>query len=285
MGLFIIDAFKQLETAKKNLFQPFVIHFRLSIKSIRKNMKNQFLMATALVFGLAVSSCKKDQLTDATNQVITDLAVDETVDAVVDSLGDFMENPIITDATEQQDLEIMSVPEILDTDYFVFVETRGGRKDSMVKSCSDVLKLSRDNKEALAKLYRAKIECMKANREVLSRVDEKLRGEAMEMRRGLMEKHKAEVDAIMKAFRAGDITEKERDAKMMEAKKNLTAGLMKIRAGVREKIKSAKDRLEAAGKIKNCEREYLSGVVEIIGKENYAKWVRCHKMHMRKWKK
>ena len=250
-------------------------------------------MAMALVFGLALSSCKKDRLIDATNQIVTELAADETVDAVVDSLGDFMENPIITDATEELDLEIMSVPDILDSDYFVFVETRGGRKDSirggrkdsMVKSCSDILKLTRENKEALSKLHKAKIECMKANREVLSRVDEKLRGEAMEMRRSLMEKHKAQVEAIMKAFRAGKITEKERDAKLKAAKKNLTEGLMKIRAGIREKIKAAKDRLEAAGKIKNCEREYLNGVIRVIGKENYAMWVRCHKMHMRKWKR
>ena len=169
-------------------------------------MKNQFLVALAMVFALAVSSCKKDELVDAGNQIAIELAADETVDAVVDSLGSFMEDPIVTDATEDQDLEIMSVPEILDTDYFSFVETRGGRKDSMVKSCSDILKITRENKEALAKLHKAKIECMKANREVLSRVDGKFRGEAIEMRRALMEKHKAAVDEIIVAFRNGKIT-------------------------------------------------------------------------------
>lgn len=248
-------------------------------------MKNQFLVALAMVFALAVSSCKKDELVDAGNQIAIELAADETVDAVVDSLGSFLEDPIVTDATEDQELEIMSVPEILDTDYFSFVETRGGRKDSMVKSCSDILKITRENKEALAKLHKAKIECMKANREVLSRVDGKFRGEAIEMRRALMEKYKAAVDEIMVAFRNGKITEKQRDEKLKAAKKNLTEGLMKIRSVIREKIKNAKDRLEAAGKIKNCEREYLNGVKEVIGKENYAKWIRCHKMHVRKGKR
>lgn len=248
-------------------------------------MKNQFLMAMALVFTLAVSSCKKDKLTQSANQAIIELAADETVDALVDSLGDFIENPIITDATEDMELEIFSVPEILDTDYFTYVETRGGRKDSMIKSCSGVFVLMRDNKEALSKLFTAKMACMKSNHEALKGMDMKLRGEAMEMRRALMEKHKAAVDEIMAAFRSGKITEKERDAKLMQAKKNLAEGMMKIRATIREKVKNIKERMEAAGKIKNCEREYLNGVIEIIGKENYAKWVRCHKMNFRKGKR
>jgi len=100
-----------------------------------------------------------------------------------------------------------------------------------------------------------------------------------------MEKHKAALDEIMAAFRSGKITEKERDAKLMQAKKNLAEGMMKIRATIREKVKNIKERMEAAGKIKNCEREYLNGVIEIIGKENYAKWVRCHKMNFRKGKR
>jgi hypothetical protein len=248
-------------------------------------MKNQFLMPAILMFGLVVSSCKEDQLTDSPSQFVSELAVDETIEAVVDSLADFMENPLITEATEQQDLQIISFPEILGTDYFIYVETRGGKKDSLVRSCSQVMKLSRENKEALSKLYRIKMECMKANLEVLSGVDKKLQSEAMEIRRVLQKKYETEVDAILKSFRAGDLTLKQRDEKLMEAKKNFYAGLMKIRKAVIEKMKAAKDRLEATGKITNCEKEYLQGVVKIIGKENYALWIRCHKMHYKKWKK
>lgn len=248
-------------------------------------MKNQFLMAAILVFSSVVSSCKEDQLTDSSSQFVSELAVDETIEAVVDSLANFLENPLITEATEEQDLKIISIPEILGTDYFINVETRGGTKDSLVRSCSQVMKLSRENKEALSKLYRFKMECMKANLQVLSGVDKKLQSEAMEMRHVLQEKHKAEVDAILKSFRAGHLTEKQRDEKLMEAKKNFYAGLMKIRKAVIEKMKAAKDRLEAIGKITNCEKEYLQGVVKIIGKENYALWIRCHKMHYKKWKK
>lgn len=245
-------------------------------------MKNQFLVALAMVFALAVSSCKKDELVDAGKQVVIDLATDETSVAMADSLGDFMENPIITEATEDQELEIMSVPEILDTDYFIFVETRGGRKDSMVKSCSGVLNLTRDQKAALAKLHAAKMECMKANREILHRLDAMARNYGMELRRTAMDKHKNQVESIMKSYRNGDITEKERDAKLAAARKTLKESLSKIRGAVREKIKSATERLEAAGKIKNCEREYLDGVMEVLGRADYAKWARCHKMHMRK---
>lgn len=245
-------------------------------------MKNQFLLALSMVFALAVSSCKKDELVDAGKQVVIDLATDETSVAMADSLGDFMENPIITDATEDQELEIMSVPEILDTDYFIFVETRGGRKDSMVKSCSGVLKLTRDQKAALAKLHAAKMDCMKANREILHRLDAMAHNYGKELRHAAMEKHKDRVESIMKSFRNGDITERERDTKMEAARKTLKESLSKIRGAVREKIKSATERLEAAGKIKNCEREYLDGVMDVLGRADYAKWARCHKMHMRK---
>lgn len=245
-------------------------------------MKNQFLLALAMVFALAVSSCKKDELVDAGNQIVIELAADETVDAVVDSLGSFMEDPIITDATENEELEIMSVPEILDTDYFMFVETRGGRKDSMVKSCSGSLNLTRDQKAALAKLHAAKMECMKTNREILNRLDGMAHNYGKELRSDAMAKYNNDVESIMKSFRNGTITEKERDAKIAAAKKTLKESLSKIRAAVREKIKSATERLEAAGKIKNCEREYLDGVMDVLGRADYAKWVRCHKMHMRK---
>lgn len=245
-------------------------------------MKNQFLMALAMVFALVVSSCKKDELVDAGKPVVIELAEDETSIALADSLGDFMENPIISEATEDLDAEIMSVPEILDTDYFMFVETRGGRKDSMVKSCSGVLNLTRDQKASLAKLHAAKMECMKDNREILNRLDGMARNYGKELRHAAMEKHKNQVESIMKSFRNGDITEKERDTKMAAARKTLKESLSKIRAAVHAKIKSAIERLEAAGKIKNCERQYLDGVMDVLGRADYAKWVRCHKMQVRK---
>jgi len=247
-----------------------------------KNIKNQLGLALALVLTLAVASCKKDPLIDVPKQAEIELATDETSIALADSLGDFMENPIITEASEGQDAEVMSVPEILDTDYFMFVETRGGRKDSMVKSCSGSLNLTRDQKAALAKLHAAKMECMKTNREILNRLDGMAHNYGKELRSDAMAKYNNDVESIMKSFRNGTITEKERDAKIAAAKKTLKESLSKIRAAVREKIKSATERLEAAGKIKNCERVYLDGVMDVLGRADYAKWVRCHKMHMRK---
>ena len=235
-----------------------------------------------MVFALAVSSCKKDELADSCKQIVIDLAADETSVAMADSLGDFMENPILSEATESLDLQIMSVPEVLDTDYFIFVEARGGRKDSSLKSCSGSLNLTRDQKAALARLHEAKMHCMKANRETLHKLDEMAHNYGMELRRTAMDKHKDQMESIMKSFRNGDITERERDTKIAAAKHTLKENLSKIRAAVREKIKNATERAEAAGKIKNCERIYLDGVMDVLGKENFAKWARCHKMHMRK---
>ena len=247
-----------------------------------KNIKNQLGLTLALVLTLAVTSCKKDSLVDVPKQAETELAIDETSVAMADSLGDFIENPILSEATESLDLQIMSIPEVLDTDYFIFVEARGGRKDSSLKSCSGSLNLTRDQKAALARLHEAKINCMKVNRETLNKLDEMAHNYGKELRRDAMAKYNQDVEYIMKTFRTGAITEKVRDAKIAAAKKTLEESLSKIRSAVREKIKNATERAECAGKIKNCERIYLDGVMDVLGKENFAKWARCHKMHVRK---
>jgi hypothetical protein len=87
-----------------------------------KNIKNQLGLTLALVLTLAVTSCKKDSCDKDPKQVEIELTIDETSVAMADSLGDFIENPILSEATESLDLQIMSIPEVLDTDYFIFVE-------------------------------------------------------------------------------------------------------------------------------------------------------------------
>jgi hypothetical protein len=246
-------------------------------------MKNIFLSAVALVaFGTLVTSCKKDRVTEPIKNTLLELAADETPDAVVDSLGDYLDNPFVSDATDHMDVEIESVPEILFSDYFSFVETRTNKRDSMLKACSGAFRLARANRDELEKAHKAKMECMKDNRHMLHHIDSITKAWAAHKRQGLMEEHKREMDKIGAAFRAGSISERERDAQVAAARKRLDDSLAKLAGETREKLQASKDRAAAAGKIKDCERIYLRQVHEIIGKDNYALWIRCHKMHFRR---
>ena len=51
---------------------------------------------------------------------------------------------------------------------------------------------------------------------------------------------------------------------------------------VKEKIKTSLDRATACGKIKDCEKEYLHKVLDILGRERYKKWMECHKYNYKK---
>ncbi len=242
-------------------------------------------MFSALAFvalGTWVTSCKKDQITAPVKAVITELAMDETPEAVADSLGDFLENPFVSDATDHSDVEIESVPEILFSDYFTFIETRSGKRDSLLKVCSGAFKIARENREALAKAHKEKMSCMEENRKMLHKIDSLTRQWSADKRQTLMEEHKREMEKISSAYRSGSITERERDAQMASARKRLDDELSKLGAQTREKLQLNKDRAAAAGKIKDCERIHLRQVHEIIGKDNYAAWIRCHKMHFRR---
>ena len=244
----------------------------------------RFIALGLLGVTLTFASCKKDEVVNDTNNTIQ-LAMDETVESLVDSLEDFMLDPFVSEATELEDVMIESIPEVLDADYFTFVETRGGKKDSMIRSCSGVFKILAANKEKLRRAYLAKMDCMKDNKKALRKYDSTVRAWAMLKRREVLDKHKSAVGDILASFRKGDITERERDANLSAAKKATTEALIKIRVEVRQRIKNIRERAAAAGIIKNCEKTYLRAVYNILGKENYAKWVKCHKMNYRKKRK
>lgn len=249
---------------------------------MKKHIK--ILSFALLGLTLAFSSCKKEEVQD-TNDSQINLAVDETVDALADSLEIFMIDPFVSEATETEDVFIESIPEILDADYFAFVETRSGKKDSLIRTCSGVFKLLAANKEKLRKAYVAKMECMKDNKRTLRKYDSTVRSWAISKRKEVLAKHKENVNDILASFRKGDITEKERDAKLAENKKATTGALIKIRIEVRQRIKNIRERAEAAGIIKDCEKVYLRAVYDILGKANYAKWVKCHKVNYHRKRK
>lgn len=253
-------------------------------------MKQTFFLTALSIIAFGGSGCKKDQVLDQVNNTI-ELAADETVDAQIDSLGAFMEDPVVTDADETQDALIQSLPEIFDNDYFTFVESEGPqggdrmeKRDSLLKLCSSAIRIGMENKEALKRAHLAKLECMKHNRMVMHKADSMVRAWAMNHRKELLTQHEITVREIQGAFKAGKITEKERDAKLAAAKMELAKALKGIRAGVKERLAKMMDRAEAAGKIKDCERIYLNTVKEILGKENFAKWIKCHKYRYRKGK-
>ncbi len=224
----------------------------------------------------------------------TIVAPDETIDAQIENLGIFMEDPIISEATETEDVLIQSLPDVIELDYFS-TEANGGagtpsgdrmgtdkKCDSSLHACKAALRLSMEQKEALKRAHIAKMECMKANNRVLRKSDSVVRSWAMNHRRELLIKYKNSLKEIQDAYRAGTITEREKNAKIAAVTESFQQALSKIRISVKEKLQSNRERAAAAGLIKNCERVYLNRVMDIVGKENFATWMRCHKMHYRK---
>ena len=117
--------------------QRFAIHDRLISKQNNTVMKKHIKILSFALLGLtlAFSSCKKEEVQDNNDSQIN-LAVDETVDALTDSLEIFMIDPFVSEATETEDVLIESIPEILDADYFAFVETRSSNPSSYRRTSS-----------------------------------------------------------------------------------------------------------------------------------------------------
>ncbi len=257
--------------------------------------KSSNAIMLGLIFAIGFSACKKmkDPERCATHDMASAIAPDETIDAQIENLGNFMEEPIISEATETEDVFIQSLPDIIALDYFNTeasgdAGTPGGdrmgsdkKRDSSLHACKAALRLAVENKEALKRAHAAKMECMKANHQVLRESDSAVRKWAINHRRELLQKHENTLKEIQAAFSAGKITERERAAKIAAARESLQQALSKIRMTVKEKLQNNRERAAAAGLIKNCERIYLNRVMEILGKDNYAIWIRCHKMHYR----
>lgn len=236
------------------------------------------------LFIIVLISCQKE--TPNTNT--DNLLVDETPVAMSDSLGAYLDNPLMIDAGTLIDLQIISYPEILDVDYFALIEIEGpqggtlSRKDSLIKKCSDGLRITAEQKSKLTSAFLSREECMKSNREILRAIDLKIEEWAKTEKISIIEKFKATVAEINANFIRGTITADEKKAQLDAAEKERNLAIAKLRITAKEKMKAAVERALATGKIKECEKIYLSKVKEILGNDKFEKWVKCHKWHYRR---
>lgn len=233
----------------------------------------KIILSLVLVGMIGFMGCKKDLI--PTPNPTVNLLVDEEPNAVVDSMGTVIfDNPMTSDITPVTDATIMDYPLFLDYDPFTMVTSRTGKIDSCVKG----IEVTKAEKELLTKAHLAKLECEKNNKEIIHRIHREIEGWAKTQKYNsylnwfMPEKSKLDYD-----LKLGVITESRYREKLTALEKTWESKMSYLNNQVKEKIKTSLDRATACGKIKDCEKEYLHKVLDILGKARYKKWMECHK--------
>jgi hypothetical protein len=236
-------------------------------------MKN-LIISLALIGMISFIGCKKEPILPNPNPIVN-LLVDEEPNAVVDSMGTVIfDNPTTSDVTPSTDAKIMDYPLFLDYDPFTMIVSRTNKIDSCVKG----IEVTKAEKELLTRAHLAKIECQKSNKVVLNKIHREIESWAKTQKENyyknwyMVERGKLEYDLKM-----GVITQSQYKEKITSLEKTWASKMTYLNGQVKEKIKINTERAEACGKIKDCEKEYLNKVLEILGKTRYKKWIDCHK--------
>ena len=232
-------------------------------------MKN-LLLPILIVLGLAISSCEKEPLPQPQPNPYALLA-DEQPDAVANSIvtfDDFMD----VDVTESTDAKIIDYPSILDYDAFSLVTVR------TLDSCLKNIEVTKAEKEQLSIAFKNKIACQQANKMLLSKFHREIEAWAKTQKENyyknwyLVERGKLEYDLKM-----GVITQTQYKEKIAALEKTWASKMIYLNNQVKEKVRLHTERATAAGKIKDCEKEYLFNVMVILGEKRYKMWIACHK--------
>ena len=260
----------------------------------------KIILSLVLVGMIGFMGCEKEPIPSPNPTV--NLLVDEEPNAVVDSMGTVIfDNPMLSDVTESTDVTIMDYPLFLDYDPFTMIVSRGkGDVDSCVKG----IEVTKAEKELLNKAHLAKLECEKTNKEILYKLHREIESWGKTEKAAMYKKYLATRDSLYRDFQMkvayvndkydkGLITadQKKKSLTELETKykndiaaleKSYANGLNLLNGKVKEKIKTNSDRTTASGKIKDCEKEYLNKVLDILGKTRYKKWMECHKYNYKK---
>jgi hypothetical protein len=260
----------------------------------------KIILSLVLVGMIGFMGCEKEPIPSPNPTV--NLLVDEEPNAVVDSMGTVIfDNPMLSDVTESTDVTIMDYPLFLDYDPFTMIVSRGkGDVDSCVKG----IEVTKAEKELLNKAHLAKLECEKTNKEILYKLHREIESWAKTEKATMYKKYLATRDSLYRDFQMkvayvndkydkGLITadQKKKSLTELETKykndiaaleKSYANGLNLLNGKVKEKIKTNSDRTTTSGKIKDCEKEYLNKVLDILGKTRYKKWMECHKYNYKK---
>jgi hypothetical protein len=238
----------------------------------------KIILSLVLVGMIGFMGCEKEPIPSPNPTV--NLLVDEEPNAVVDSMGTIIfDNPMTSDITPITDATIMDYPLFLDYDPFTMVMSRTNKIDSCVKG----IEVTKAEKELLSKAHLDKIECQKQNKIIVARINREIETWAKTQKYNyyvnwyMVEKSKLDYDLKM-----GVLTESQYKEKLMGLEKTWVSKMSYLNNQVKEKIKKSLDRAAACGKIKDCEKEYLNKVLDILGKTRYKKWMECHKYNYKK---
>ena len=238
----------------------------------------KLLLSLFITACLAFSACEKEPV--PTPNPIVNLLLDEEPQAIVDSLGELIFNdPMTSEVGVSTDASILDYPLFMDYDPFSNAIVRRGNIDSCLKG----VELTSAEKENLSKAFLSKIECQKSNKLTVSKIHREIESWAKTQKENyyknwlLVEKSK-----LADSLKNGLLTQSQYKEKMTQLETTWKNKMSYLNGQVKEKIKNSLERAEACGKIKDCEKIYLSKVMDILGKSRYKKWIECYKYNYRK---
>ena len=242
-------------------------------------MKKHLILAlVTLSFLVIMNGCEKEVI--PTPNPIINLLSDEEPQALVSELELTLTSPEVTDINVGDAL-ITDYPAFLDYDPFTVVMARTNSADSCLKG----LEVTKAQKEQLSKAFLDKIECQKVNKATIARIHRDIEYWAKVQKENYYKNwYMVEKNKLNDSLKLGLLTESQYKEKLSMLEKTWKSKMDYLNNQVKEKLKSSTQKLEATGKIKDCEKIYLESVMSILGKEKYKKWIECYKYHYKKKK-
>lgn len=228
---------------------------------------------------LAFSSCEKEPV-PAPNPIVN-LLIDEEPQSLVDSLGSLVfDNPMTSEVSPLADAKILDYPDFLDYDPFTNAVVR---RTGSIDSCIKGIELTSSEKENLSKAFAAKIECQKSNKLTIAKIHRGIEDWARTQKENYYKNwYLVEKGKLTDSLKNGLLTEFQYKEKLAGLEKTWANKMIYLNGQVKEKIKLNIERAEACGKIKDCEKIYLTKVLDILGKSRYKKWIECYKYNYKK---
>lgn len=243
----------------------------------------KLLLSLLLTGALAFSSCEKESLPTPNPEPTPNLLADEEPQSLVDSMtATFFDNPVTVEVTATTDAVIEDYPAFIDYDPFTNAVVR---RTGSVDSCVRGLELTQSEKEKLNKAFLEKINCQKANKELIAKIHREIESWAKTQKQNYYKNwYLTERAKLEDSLKRGLLTQTQFKEKIASLEKTWAGKMTYLNGQVKEKVKNSIQRAEAAGKIKDCEKIYLQSVLDILGKTKYKKWIECYKNHYKKRK-
>jgi hypothetical protein len=157
------------------------------------------------------------------------------------------------------------------------------RRTGSVDSCVKGIEITSAEKEKLSKAWSAKIDCQKANKQIIARIHREIESWAKTQKENYYKNwYLVEKGKLDDSLKRGLLTQTQYKEKLGMLDKTWAGKMSYINGQVKEKIKLSIERAEATGKIKDCEKIWLQSVMDILGKKRYQKWIECYKYHYKR---